>query len=267
MSGAELKAKGNEFFKKGQYEEAISWYSKAIEVEPDNHTYYSNRSAARLGLKDYKGAIEDGQNCIRCKKDWNKGYFRLANAQMKSGDFLGAYNTVNKGLVIVANDKDLLAIRSQTEAKAKMQEKAQRSELPRNEQLKAMGNDAFKQSRFDDAITFYQQAIDASENGEKVWIDSYNNMAGCHQQMGNHSAVCEACSMVLEYDENNQKALLRRGLAFEALDRYQLGLADIRKLIYLNPKIEMANKAQHRLGQAVRDSRKMKAEIEKNRRK
>ena len=78
MSGAELKAKGNEFFKKGQYEEAISWYSKAIEVEPDNHTYYSNRSAARLGLKDYKGAIEDGQNCIRCKKDWNKGYFRLA---------------------------------------------------------------------------------------------------------------------------------------------------------------------------------------------
>lgn len=258
MAGLEFKAKGNEFFKKGQYEEAITWYSKAIEKEPSNHAYYSNRSAAKTGMKDYKGAIEDANLCIRCKKDWNKGYFRLATAQEKSGDFLGAFKTVNLGLKIVANDKNLLDIRSRVADRAAAQEKAVRSNMKKNEQLKALGNDAFKASRFDEAVGYYQQAIDASENGEKIWIDSYNNMSACHQQMGNHQAVCEACSMVLEYDENNQKALLRRGLAFEGLERFQLALADIRKLIYLNPNIEMANKAQHRLGGAVRRSREYK---------
>ena len=83
-------------------------------------------------------------------------------------------------------------------------------------------------------------------------------MAACHQQIGNHQAVCEACSYVLEHDENNQKALLRRGLAFEALERFQLGLADIRRFISIAPNNPIANKAQHRLGQAVRLSRQYK---------
>ena len=55
-----------------------------------------------------------------------------------------------------------------------------------------------------------------------------------------------------------QKALLRRGLAFEALERFQLGLADIRRFISIAPNNPIANKAQHRLGQAVRLSRQYK---------
>merc|ERR1719197_1747743 len=107
-------------------------------------------------MKDYKGAIEDANLCIKCKKDWNKGYFRLATAQEKSGDYLGAFNTVNKGLKIVANDKNLLDIRTRVADRAAAQEKA---------------------SRFDEAVGYYQQAIELSENGEKIWIDSYNNMS------------------------------------------------------------------------------------------
>lgn len=258
MAGVEFKNKGNEFFKKGQHDEAIAWYTKAVEAEPSNHVYYSNRSAAKTAKKDYAGAIEDGKLCIRCKPDWNKGYFRLANAQKLSGDFLSAYQTVQKGLKIVANDANLLKIRNETEAKAKQQEKLNRSNMPKDEQYKAMGNDNFKASKFSEAIEWYQKAIDCATPGSKIYIDSYNNMAACHQQIGNHQAVCEACSMVLEHDENNQKALLRRGLAFEGLERFQLGLADIRRFITMYPNNQIANKAQHRLGQAVRLSRQYK---------
>ena len=41
MAGVEFKNKGNEFFKKGQHDEAIAWYTKAVEAEPSNHVYYS----------------------------------------------------------------------------------------------------------------------------------------------------------------------------------------------------------------------------------
>ena len=258
MAGVEFKNKGNEFFKKGQHDEAIAWYTKAVEAEPSNHVYYSNRAAAKTAKGDYNGAIEDGKLCIRCKPDWNKGYFRLATAQQKSGDYLAAYNTVQKGLKVVANDANLLKIRNDTEAKAKKQEELNRQKMPKDEQFKAIGNDHFKASKFSEAIEYYQKAIEIATPGSKIYIDSYNNMAACHQQIGNHQAVCEACSYVLEHDENNQKALLRRGLAFEALERFQLGLADIRRFISIAPSNPIANKAQHRLGQAVRLSRQYK---------
>ena len=63
--------------------------------------------------------------------------------------------------------------------------------------------------------------------------------------------------LLKQYDENNQKALLRRGLAFEGLERFQLGLTDIRKLLLANPNVAMANKAQHRLQNALRQQRKI----------
>ena len=75
--------------------------------------------------------------------------------------------------------------------------------------------------------------------------------------VGNELTVSD--SLYHQYDENNQKALLRRGLAFEGLERFQLGLTDIRKLLLFNPNIAMANKAQHRLQNALRQQRKMKA--------
>jgi singapore isolate B (sub-type 7) whole genome shotgun sequence assembly, scaffold_19 len=40
------------------------------------------------------------------------------------------------------------------------------------------------------------------------------------------------------------KALLRRGLAFESLERYRSALEDIRAVLAINPTIEMANRAQ-----------------------
>ena len=48
MAANELKAQGNEAFKNGRFEEAIDFFSKAIDVDPKNHVLYSNRSAAEV---------------------------------------------------------------------------------------------------------------------------------------------------------------------------------------------------------------------------
>lgn len=40
------------------------------------------------------------------------------------------------------------------------------------------------------------------------------------------------------------KALLRRGLAYENLERYRSALEDIRNVLAINPTIQMANAAQ-----------------------
>ncbi len=38
-----FKSQGNEAFKNGKWEEAVAEYTKAIELDPDDKIYYSNR--------------------------------------------------------------------------------------------------------------------------------------------------------------------------------------------------------------------------------
>lgn len=40
-----LKDQGNEAFKQGDIPLSIKYYTEAIDMDPDNHVYYSNRSA------------------------------------------------------------------------------------------------------------------------------------------------------------------------------------------------------------------------------
>ncbi|GMF45251.1 unnamed protein product [Phytophthora fragariaefolia] len=109
------------------------------------------------------------------------------------------------------------------------------------ELLKERGNDAFKSAAFEKAIELYGEAIEACSDkpGSALALSCYNNRAACNQQLSNFSGVIRDCTHVLEYDEKNQKALLRRALAYEGLERYRLALQDIRALLAINPSIEV----------------------------
>ena len=76
MSAAEFKEEGNKYFKDEDYLKAAASYTKAIKADPQNHVLYSNRSAALLKLKKITKALEDAEQCIKLKPDWEKGYFR-----------------------------------------------------------------------------------------------------------------------------------------------------------------------------------------------
>ena len=67
-----MKNKGNQALKAGNTEEAIQHYSSAIDLDPNNHVLYSNRSAAYCALKDYKEALKDAEKTVELKPDWIK---------------------------------------------------------------------------------------------------------------------------------------------------------------------------------------------------
>ena len=58
------KAEGNKAYAKKDYSAAIQFYSEAIELDPSNHVYYSNRSASFLEAGRFKEAKLDGERCI-----------------------------------------------------------------------------------------------------------------------------------------------------------------------------------------------------------
>lgn len=66
------KERGNECIKTANYTEAILHYSFAIKLNPNEATYYSNRSLAFLKTNQLYYANEDAEKAIQLKPDWAK---------------------------------------------------------------------------------------------------------------------------------------------------------------------------------------------------
>lgn len=83
------------------YENAIKFYSQAIELNPNNAIYYGNRSLAYLRTECYGYALGDATRAIELDKKYIKGYYRRAASNMALGKFRAAlrdYETVSRAL-------------------------------------------------------------------------------------------------------------------------------------------------------------------------
>jgi len=78
----EMKEEGNNAIKTGKYDEAIEFYTKALEIDPCNKklnaVLYANRAAAHLKKKDTDKAIADCDKAIELDEKYIKAYLRRA---------------------------------------------------------------------------------------------------------------------------------------------------------------------------------------------
>lgn len=91
-----MKDKGNSALSAGNTEEAIKYYSMAIDLQPTNHVLYSNRSAAYAKSGQYQKALEDADKTIQLNEKWPKGYSRKGSALAYMGRYqesISAYET------------------------------------------------------------------------------------------------------------------------------------------------------------------------------
>ena len=186
-------------------------------------------------------------------------YVQEAKQAMKAGDWAKADTLVKEGQQMDFHNEKLKELRTQIDPQLKKAAMAKRSSMSPAELTKEKGNDDFKNANFDGAIGWYTKALDqVGDKTSKLAKDIYNNRCACHQQQSNYQAMIEDASAVLELEPENLKALTRRGLAFEGMERFKLALQDIRQVLFINPGNDVANKAQHRISSALRREEKMK---------
>jgi len=263
-----LKNEGNAFFKQRNWAAAIKKYTEGVAVDASYHVLYSNRSQAYYNSKMYKEAAADGRACISTSpKTFVKGYHRLANAQFALRDYKGALQTCktaeSKGF---RGNKDILTMYEKCAPLAKQQEQAEIARLTGNAKFKALGNQFFKQGRYEDAIRNYTKVCDnladsATGEDSKTLVSCLNNRALCWMQQQNYRQVIMDTTRSIGIDDsaNNIKAYFRRATAFEGVEKYRSALADIRICTQAKPGWDAANKAQYRLDQAVRTLKKRTA--------
>ncbi|OGU27921.1 MAG: hypothetical protein A2057_16340 [Ignavibacteria bacterium GWA2_35_9] len=99
----ELLNKGLNAERKGNYQEAINYYSRYIAKFPNNSFAYYNRGAAKDNLKDYRGAIQDYNKAIEINPNDAEAYNNRGAAKFNIKDYIGAIKDYNKAIEINPN--------------------------------------------------------------------------------------------------------------------------------------------------------------------
>mmetsp|Transcript_103094 Transcript_103094/g.183185 ORF Transcript_103094/g.183185 Transcript_103094/m.183185 type:complete len:412 (+) Transcript_103094:51-1286(+) len=105
MSAAALKDEGNTKFKSGEFAAAVDAYTKSLDLEPNQHLCFSNRSAAYLKVGNSADkALADADSCVKLAPEFAKGYSRQAAALQELKRFDEAAAACERGLAASSDE-------------------------------------------------------------------------------------------------------------------------------------------------------------------
>jgi len=245
--GDAYKNKGNEFYKQGKFQEAIENYTYAIECEPNNHIYWTNRATAYAAMQKWDKVLRDSEKAISLKSDWGKAYLRKGQAQAELGNLKDAYKTLKDGSGVDPDNKEM-------QTKLQEVEKKWKGNLSAAALKKEAGNELFKVGKVQEALKKYDEAMNLlklpEENNLKAHLHS--NRAHCWVQLYEPAKVVAESTECLNIEPNNTKALLRRGFAYESLEKFRQALDDFNKVLLLDPSATKAVHAANRIKEGMK---------------
>eukprot|EP01101_Sappina_pedata_P006941 TRINITY_DN3569_c0_g1_i1.p1 TRINITY_DN3569_c0_g1~~TRINITY_DN3569_c0_g1_i1.p1 ORF type:complete len:280 (+),score=108.38 TRINITY_DN3569_c0_g1_i1:49-840(+) len=250
----ELKTKGNTAYLSKKYKDAIEYYNKAIKLDANDCTFYSNRCVAYLATQELPLALNDAESAIRLCPNWPKAYYRKGTVLMAMSKWEEAKAALQVGLQYEPGCPDLVKKIQEIDAKIAPPQ-AQAAQKPAAssaaQKVKEDGNAHYKDGRYDQAISCYTRAIElAQSDSEKAAY--YSNRSAAQMQLQMYREVIEDCKLCLEIEEANVKALIRRAMAYEQLEIYKLARADFQKAISLDPSAKQASEGLMRCDRNIR---------------
>ncbi|XP_033096200.1 protein unc-45 homolog B-like isoform X2 [Anneissia japonica] len=104
------------------------------------------------------------------------------------------------------------------------------------ERIKQKGNDFFKAGKYDDALACYTEALKLSPSGSKERAVFFKNRSACHLKLEKYEKAAQDASSALDIEPADIKALFRKCLALEKLEKHAEAYKEARRLIHLDPK-------------------------------
>lgn len=99
----------------GKYDDSISYYQKAIKIDPNNGIYYNNLGNVYLrGLNQPKNALPNYEKAVQVAPNYSMAWLNLGVCQSNLGDKNAAVQTFQKALSnLPKNDPQYASIEKQ----------------------------------------------------------------------------------------------------------------------------------------------------------
>lgn len=215
------KAKGTEFYRKKQFDQAIEHYSKAWEMYKDI-TYLTNLGAAHFEKGDYQGcieackqAVEHGREVFADFKLIAKAYGRMGSAYEKIGDLANAVEYYGRSLTEHRTPEILAKLRAAEKTKIKAEKDAY-VDPQKAEEARELGNQKFKENDWPAAVEAYTEMIKRAPEDPR----GYSNRAACLIKLLTFPSAVSDCDEAIKRDPSFIRAYLRKAQALFAMKEY-----------------------------------------------
>jgi len=263
----EFKSKGNELYKKKQFEEAIAEYDKAIDKCPNDMTYHNNKCAVwtemgKANPEYFDKVIEICDDLIKRRYEMNgalpgggsfekvaKIFNRIAAVHEKKGEFDAAIEYYNKALMEDNNRNTRNALRELEKKKEKFEKDAY-LDPAKAEEHREQGNEFFKAQKWADAKREYDESIKRNPTQAKV----FSNRAAALQKLGAHPDALNDLDECLKLDPTFVKAYSRKGVSHFFMKEYHKALQAYEKGLKLDPANEECKAGRDTTIQKVQSS-------------
>ncbi|KAJ7410009.1 RNA polymerase II-associated protein 3 [Pitangus sulphuratus] len=248
----EEKEKGNNYFKQGNFDEAIKCYTRGMHSDPYNPVLPTNRASAFYRMKKFSVAESDCNLALALDKNYIKAYVRRGAARFALKNLQGAKEDYEKVLELDANNfeakNELKKIDQALSSKESSEQKEcedvrtgltdgekQRIEEQQLKQKaiaeKDLGNGYFKEGRYEAAIECYTRGITA--DGTNALLPA--NRAMAYLKIEKYEEAENDCTQALLLDASYSKAFARRGAARVALGKLKEAMQDFEAVLKLEP--------------------------------
>ncbi|KAJ5066190.1 hsp70-hsp90 organizing protein [Anaeramoeba ignava] len=251
-----IKEKGNKHFRNKEFDKALECYDEAITLYPNEMSFYNNKAAVYVEMKEYEKchetldqAIEYGRKIYAPFPEIAKLFARKGNAYRKNGDLKSAIEMYKKSLTEdrTASVLDLL---NKTEREFKEQERLAYLDPEKSLEAKKRGNEFFGQQKYPEAIKEYTEAIARNPDDHIL----YSNRAAAYTKLGEYPSAIKDCDKCIELDPTFIKGYIRKGLAHYFVKEYHKSIEYYEKALSIDPENQDAKDGLQRTTMKIYES-------------
>ncbi|CAI2352706.1 unnamed protein product [Caenorhabditis sp. 36 PRJEB53466] len=213
---------GNSAYKLKDFEAAHAHYDKAIELDPNNVTFYNNKAAAYFEEQKYEECVKLCEQAIAIGRETRADYkliakamARAGNAFLKQGDEKLALNWFQRSLS-ESRDPELVKRVKELEKSIKEKERLAYIDPQLAQEEKNKGNEYFKKGDYPSAMKHYNEAV--KRDPENAIL--YSNRAACLTKLLEFQRALEDCETCIKKDPKFVKGYVRKGSILQAMKEW-----------------------------------------------
>ncbi|XP_053612280.1 stress-induced-phosphoprotein 1 [Plodia interpunctella] len=231
------KDRGNDFYKKKDFENALIHYRKAIEHDSTDITFYTNIAAVYFEQKEYEKCIKECEKAIEIGRENRadfkliaKAFTRIGNAYKKMEQWKLAKTYFEKSMS-EHRTPEIKTLLSEVERKIVEEEKKAYIDPVKAEQEKELGNEYFKKGDYSTAVKHYTEAIKRNPDEPKL----YSNRAACYTKLAAFDLGLKDCDQCCSLDPKFIKGWIRKGKILQGMQQQSKALSAYQKALELDP--------------------------------